>query len=155
MKGMPTYFETTNHSDGRVLLILNLRRLLSHWKMQSLYQNLKVPLCLTPAYLAKLTSHNLICSSSSLVRVAFQVGWLIYPRFSMNIPGTLSVLGTLERLLFPLTRVLGTHLAPPLGLCICELLSLEWCFFISSHSSALTFLNFAQISLLLYQSISE
>lgn len=94
-----------NHSDGRVLLILNLRRLLSHWNAVSLPKS-KGSSLPDPAYLAKLTSHNLICSSSSLVREAFQVGWLIYPRFSMNIPGTLSVLGTLERLLFPLTRVL-------------------------------------------------
>ena len=39
----------------------------------------------SPAYLAKLTSLHLVCSSSTLVRVAFQVGWLIYPRFSTNI----------------------------------------------------------------------
>ena len=110
-----------------------------NWKMQCLYQSLKVPLCLAPAYLTKLTSHHLVCSSSTLVRVAFHVGWLIFPHFSMNIPGTLSVLGTLEHLLFPLPRVLGTHLVPPLGLCTCERLSLEWCFFMSSHSSSLTF----------------
>lgn len=57
----------------------------------------------------------------------------------MNIPGILSVLGTLEQLVIPLPRVLGTHLVPPLDLCTCESLSLEWHFPISSQSPVLTF----------------
>lgn len=93
-----------------------------------------------PAYLAKLTSLHLVCSSSTLVRVAFQVGWLTHlsPFFHEHPRKPISPWHP-EHLLFPLPRVLGTHLVPPLGLCTCELLSLEWCFFISSHSSALTF----------------
>lgn len=54
MKGMPTYLDITSHSDARVLLILNLQRLLSYWKMQSLYHSLKVPAC--PALLTSLNS---------------------------------------------------------------------------------------------------
>lgn len=58
-----------------------------------------------------------------------------------------------EHLLFPLPRVLGTHLVPPLSLCACELLSLEWCFFISSPCPALTFFKLCSnitFSLLIY-----